>query len=54
MKRIEKKIINGKKVKEGFSYSSETNSSWLDKNFFKKWLRKFLQNGQNIQNLFYY
>jgi len=48
MERIEKKIINGKKVKEGFSYSSETNSSWLDKNFFKNWLKKFLQNVQNI------
>ena len=33
-----KRIENGKKVTEGFIYSSDTNSDWMTKNHFMKWL----------------
>ncbi len=33
-----KRIKNGKKVREGFIYSSETNSDWMTKNQFMKWI----------------
>tara|TARA_A100001015_G_scaffold310460_1_gene411898 strand:+ start:38 stop:1039 length:1002 start_codon:yes stop_codon:yes gene_type:complete len=33
-----KRIKNGKKVQEGFIYSSDTNSDWMTKNHFIKWI----------------
>ena len=33
-----KRIKNGKKVTEGFIYSSDTNSDWMTKNNFMKWI----------------
>tara|TARA_E500000178_G_scaffold322534_1_gene347379 strand:- start:55 stop:1038 length:984 start_codon:yes stop_codon:yes gene_type:complete len=35
-----KRIKNGKKVPEGFSYSSNTNSEWMTEKNFKNWLDK--------------
>ena len=32
------RIKNGKKVPEGFVYSSENNSEWVTKDELKKWL----------------
>ena len=32
------RIRNGRKVSEGFTYSSNNNSEWMSKNNFKVWL----------------
>ena len=40
-----KRIENGKRVKNGFIYSSDTNSNWMNKNQFMKW---FIANKDNI------
>ncbi len=36
-----KRIKNGKKVPEGFCYSSNTNSEWMTEISFKTWLKKY-------------
>jgi FlaA1/EpsC-like NDP-sugar epimerase len=40
-KNFSKIIRLGKKVKEGFTYSSDSNNSWLSHKEFMKWLKKF-------------
>ena len=34
-----KRIKQGKKVKEGFIYSSENNIDWMTKTYFKNWIK---------------
>ncbi len=38
------RIKNGKKVKLGFEYTSNQNSSWIDQKYIKKWIKNNSQN----------
>ena len=39
-KRIKKRMIqDGKKVKKGFSYSSENNNDWMTREYLRKWIK---------------
>ena len=43
-----KKIKIGKKVREGFSYSSNTNINWMEQKYFQKWMKEYLKKNKIV------